>query len=1074
MRNLTRFLLFIALGVFAAVSGYSQITTSGINGKVTNPDGSPLPGATVIATHVPTGSLFGATTDDGGFYRLPNMDVGGPYTVKVSFVGFESWTKENIYLTLGQTSKVDANLKSTEVRLGEVAVIGKKSNVNVFDGNRTGAQTVVPLEKLEVMPTIGRDLTDFTRLVPQASVDDNGAITIAGVNNRYNALMIDGAAQNDVFGLAASGVNGGQTGGTPISMDAIEQFQVTLAPYDVRHSGFAGAGINAVTRRGTNKFSGSVYTFFRNQDLSGKTPTSIQPVDSLRTQLAPYKAQTTGFRLGGPIIKNKLFFFINGEFQREQTPQPFDVATYGGASSANGLDSLSNFVKTNYNYDTGVYDANTRELNSNKLLARLDWNINEHNKLMLRHSYTYNESIGPSRSSNRTISFYNGGIYFPSTTNATTLELKSNYANLSNSLLMGYTTVVDDRDPMGANFPSVIINDGNGTIYFGSEAFSAGNSLSQKIFTLTDNLTLYKGKHTITLGTSNEFADVYNLFVRQMYGEYRFKSVADFYANKPYQYDRSYSLVDDITGDGSAAAANFQMAQVGLYAQDEFRVSDNFKLSFGIRGDMPIFMDSPKQNPVFDSLTIPKIIAAGWDSTLMSGVRAGQMPKSQILFSPRIGFNWDISGEEKTQIRGGVGIFTSRLPLVWPGGAYSNCGMLVGGTRQTTGITFNPDWNTQPTATDFGKTDAVPSGQVDLFTKSFKFPQVFRANIGIDQKLSWNMVLTLEGIFTKTINNVVYYNLNVDPDAAYTLTGTPDTRNYYNNAAVDKTYTRIILADNTNQGYGYNLTASIEKPFDNGFTANVAYTFGRALALNDATSSQNSSQWRYMETYTGLNHLTLSTSDFDLGHRILAFASYRVEYLKHAATTISVYFNGQSGYHYSYVYNDVNGLLDGEKENVGNLIYIPAAKGDIIFKDAATAEQQWTDLNAYIEGDKYLNAHRGAYAERNSARTPFAKIVDLRLAQDIFVDALGTRQKLQITFDIFNLGNMINKDWGHRYYVTNDAFQLIKFEAFTNDSNGKPTIPTFSFKTPTSTLNTDDSGVRSARWMAMIGVRYSF
>jgi hypothetical protein len=1064
----------MVMGIFMAASGYSQITTSGINGKVINPDGSPLPGATVVATHVPTGSLFGATTDAGGFYRLPNMDVGGPYTVKVSFVGFESWTKENIYLTLGQTSKVDAALKSTEVVLGEVAVIGRRNNVNVFDGNRTGAQTVVALEKLEVMPSIGRDLTDFTRLTPQASVDDNGAITIAGVNNRYNALMIDGAAQNDVFGLAASGVNGGQTGGTPISMDAIEQFQVTLAPYDVRHSGFAGAGINAVTRRGTNKFTGSVYTFFRNQDLSGLTPTSIQPVDSLRTKLAPYKAQTTGFRLGGPIIKNKLFFFVNGEFQREQTPQPFDVSTYGGASTAAELAALSDYVKTTHNYETGVYDANTRELNSNKLLARLDWNINEHNKLMLRHSYTYNESIGPSRSSNRTINFYNGGIYFPSTTNATTVELKSNYATLSNSLLMGYTTVVDDRDPMGANFPSVIINDGNGTIYFGSEAFSAGNSLDQKIFTLTDNLTLYKGKHTITLGTANEFADVYNLFVRQMYGEYRFKSVADFYANKPYQYDRSYSLVDDVTGDGSAAAANFRMAQLGLYVQDEFRVSDNFKLNVGIRADMPIFLDEPIQNPVFDSLTIPKIIAAGWDSDLMSGVSAGKMPKSQVLFSPRIGFNWDVTGEEKTQIRGGLGIFTSRLPLVWPGGAYSNSGMLVGGTRQTTGITFNPDWNSQPTATDFGSKDAIPSGQVDLFTKNFKFPQVFRANLGIDQKLPWNMVLTLEGIFTKTMNNVVYYNLNVSPNAAYQLSGTPDTRNYYSNAAIDKTYTRIILADNTNEGYGYNFTASLEKPFDNGFTANLAYTFGRALALNDVTSSQNSSQWRYNETYTGLNNLTLSTSDFDLGHRVLAFVSYRVEYLKHAATTISLYFNGQSGYHYSYVYNDVNGLLSGEKENPGNLIFIPATKDQIIFKDAATADQQWTELNAYIEGDKYLKGHRGEYAERNSARTAFAKILDLRLAQDIFVDALGTRQKLQITFDVFNLGNLINADWGRRYYVTNDAFQLIKFESFQNDANGKPTIPTFSFKTPTSTVNTDDSGVRSSRWMALIGVRYSF
>jgi hypothetical protein len=1083
MRNLTRFLLFIILGVFAVTSGYSQITTSGINGKVTNPDGSSLPGATVIATHVPTGTLFGATTDEGGFFRLPNMDVGGPYTVKVSFVGFESWTKQNIYLTLGQTAKVDASLKSTEVRLGEVAVIGRRGNADVFDGNRTGAQTVVSLEKLDAMPTIGRDLTDFTRLTPQASVDDNGAINIAGVNNRYNSIMIDGAAQNDVFGLAASGVNGGQTGGTPISMDAIEQFNVTLAPYDVRSSGFAGAAINAVTRRGTNEVSASVYGFYRNEKLSGKTPLvllnteglSKDSIASLRKPLADFTAITSGVRVAGPIIKNKLFFFVNAEVQRDQTPQPFVFDEYTGNSTLEQINALGDFLQSEYGYDAGGFIDNTKELKSNKFLARLDWNINEVHKLMLRHSLTNHQSLGPSRSTGGAINFYNGGVYFPSTTNSTTLELKSNFSNMSNNLMLVYTDVNDDRDPMGMDFPAVNILDGKGAINFGSEQYSTGNGLIQKSVTLTDNLSIYKGKHTITIGTSNEFAHVYNLFVRQNYGYYRFNSIADFYNNKAFNYARYYSLVDDITGDGSAAAADFNMLQLGLYAQDEFQASDNFKLTFGVRADMPIFLTDPITDTLFNSVTIPKIEAAGWD---MMGAKAGQMPKPQVMISPRIGFNWDVSGDQSAQLRGGVGIFTSRLPLVWPGGSYTNSGVIVGGfSVNKDSIGFIPEYDQQYEATDLGSSVRTPSGQMDLFASNFKYPQMFRANLGFDHKLPGGIVGTVEALFTKTLNNVVYYNLNYNANPVGTLTGA-DNREYYDNAnKVDRTYDRIILGANTNQGYSYNFTVSLDKPFTNGFAANVAYTYGRSMALNDATSSQNSSQWRYMEYVNSLNKLDLSISDFDMGHRVLAYGSYMIEYLNHAATTISMFYNGQSGMPYSYIYDDYNSKVNGGRgltgwagENEGAMIFIPETKDQIVFADAATADAQWDALNSFIESDKYLSKHRGEYAARNGARTPFEHMIDLKIAQDFFIKSGNTKHKLQLTFDVFNLANLLNANWGPKYYAYVNTMQLITFKGFAADG----TTPTFSYTAPKSVYSVDDSGIRASRWMAQIGVRYAF
>ncbi|MCD6347922.1 MAG: TonB-dependent receptor [Bacteroidales bacterium] len=1078
MRRLTHLFMMVTLGMFLAGTSMAQVTTSGMNGKVTGPDGKALIGATVVAIHVPTGAQFGGISDAQGFFRLPNMDVGGPYTLKVTYVGYESWTKGGIYLTLGQTYKTNIGLKTTKVNLGEVAVVGQRGAVDIFDGNRTGSETVVSLDKMDAMPTVGRDLTDFTRLTPQATVDDNSAISIAGVNNRFNSLTIDGANQNDAFGLAASGVNGGQTGGTPISLDAIEQFQITIAPYDVRHSGFAGAGINAVTRRGANKFTGSVYGYYRNQDLSGQTPLNAisgaadmtaEEINDARKKLADFTAMTSGFRLGGPIIKNKLHFFINGEVQRDATPQPFDMGGYNGNSSSSDLSALGDYLKNTYDYDPGSFDANTRELKSDKFLARVDWNISEIHKLMLRHSYTRHESFSPYRSSASSINFYNNGVYFPSKTNSTTLELKSNFEGMSNDLIAVFTTVRDDRDPMGSEFPAVRIYDGDGTIYFGSEPYSTANGLNQNVFSVTDNFSIYKGKHTITFGTSNEFAGVYNLFMRKNFGEYRFYSMQDFYDNKPAQYERGYSLVDNLTGDGSAAAADFNMLQLGLYVQDEYQVTDDLKLTFGIRADMPIFMTSPNEDEDFNSTTIPMLEAAGWD---MMGAKAGQMPKSQVMFSPRLGFNWDVSGDENTQLRGGIGIFTSRLPLVWPGGSYTNNGLTIGGVyvKSSWGydIVFSGDWQDQYTNTDFGMEDAIPSGQMDLFTSNFKFPQMFRANLGLDQKLAWGMIGTVEGIFTKTINNMNYYNMNVSPNAEFNLTGA-DTRPYFSSDKIDPTYTRIMVGANTSEGYAYNFTAVLEKPFDNGLTANVAYSFGRSMAVNDGTSSQNSSQWRYMEQVNGLNNLPLSYSDFDQGHRIIAFLSYRKEYFNHAATRISVFYNGNSGYRFSYVYNDY-GDLSGHGENSGNLIYVPASSSDMVFADDATATEQWTALNDYIENDPYLSAHRGEYAERNGARTPFRNTIDMKIAQDIFVQAGETRHKLQLTLDVFNLGNMINPDWGRRWYVANDAFRLIKFKGFAADG----TTPTFEFKAPKNTWSADDSGLRSSRWMAQVGVRYSF
>ena len=1071
-------LVVISSGLFA-----QGVTTSGINGKVNDINGEALPGATIKVIEDNTGTEYGTISDSKGFYHLPNMNVGGPYTITVSYVGFEPFKKGDIYLSLGQTFKIDVQLSEKAMELEGVEIIGSRNDI--FDGNRTGAETVVTNNEITTMPTIDRSIGDYVRMTPQASFTGGGGISIAGQNNRYNAISIDGAVNNDVFGLAATGTNGGQTGGTPISMDAIDQFQITLAPYDVRQGGFAGASINAVTRRGSNDFEGSAYMLYRNQDFAGKTPGEIETDE--RTKLADFTANTYGMRLGGPIIKNKLFFFINAEFQRNETPQPFSFSEYSGESTLEEITALGNFVENKYGYKPGQFLESTKKLESDKLLARFDWNISKNHKLMIRHSYVKNVATDPYRSSGRAIYFSNYGEYFPSTTNSFAAELKSNWNKFSNNLIVGYTTVRDNRDPIGDKFPTLRIYDGSGTIYMGSEPYSTGNQLDQDILTVNENLTYYMGAHSITFGANMELSKTYNLFMRKAFGEYRFASVSDFMNDSSaIQYERGYSLVDDVVGDGSEAAADFRTLQVGFWVQDDWQVNDKFKLTAGVRVDVPMYLDEPNAHGKeaiwngFNDTTLAKVRAYGYDTY---GAEAGKMPEPQFLINPRIGFNWDVNGDESLQVPGGADICTSRLPLVWPGGAYTNNGLTVGGVYYKSAwgqpIPFRPQWDNQYTAQDFGQKDAIPSGQMDLFGKDFKYPQVFRTSLAIDKKLPWGLIGTVEALYTKTINNVLYFNLNQKPAEGKYLTGTPDHRPLYPGESIEPAYTRIMLGTNTNKGYSYNLTTQLTKPFKNGFTGSLAYTFGRTMSLNDGTSSQNSSQWRYMENVYGLNHLEMSYSDFDLGSRILAFVSYKKEYANNFATTISVYYNGQSGSRYSYVYNDY-GDLNGEGENAGNLIYVPNDASEINLIDIVddvlvvkTTEEQWNNLNALIKSDDKLNDRRGDYAERNGSRLPFESTFDLRIAQDFYLKAGKQTHTLQVSLDIFNFANLLNKDWGVKRYISYGAYQLLDFEGYMEDG----TTPQFSYDGPDDVediYNIDDSGLFSSRWQAQIGVRYIF
>lgn len=1054
----------ISLGTLLAQGS----TTGSMSGSVSDGSG-PLPGATIIALHVPTGAEYATITNIQGDFIIRNMKVGSGYKVTASYVGFSDYVVSDITLNLGQNYNLDMTLSEKATELAGVAIIANSNDE--FDPNRTGAETVIDEEAINSLPTVSRSISDFTRLTPQANVTAGGGISIAGTNNRYNAIFIDGAVNNDVFGLADNGQNGGQIGISPISIDAIEQFQVVISPFDVRQGGFAGGGINAVTRSGTNTVEGSAYYLLRNENFAGKSPGVLEFDEEDRELLPNFSAQTYGFRIGGPIIKDKLHFFANVEIQRDQTPRPFSLDSYTGTATADTLAKLEGYLNS-LGYDPGGYENTIAKLNGEKFLVKLDWNISQMHKLSLRHSYTKGQSVSPNGSFTSGIRYANSGIDFTSTTNSTALELNSVFGASTNNLIIGVTLVRDDRDPMGNPFPYVSIDEGN--IQLGSEQFSTANVLDQDIITLTDNFDIYRGKHTITFGTHNEFYNIRNVFIRQNFGSYRFNNVNEFVTGQPsYDYDRSYSLVDDVTGDETEGAASFKALQLGFYAQDEIAVNNRFNLTVGLRLDIPMFLDNPIDDGHFNNNTANDIQEAGWD---LKGAKAGQAPKTQFLLSPRVGFNYKLNEEGNLQVRGGVGIFTSRVPFVWPGGMYNNNGATVGGVSEP-GVEFVPEWDQQPTYGSINDTtDVIPQGQMDLFAEDFKFPQILRASLAFDYGFGNGWVATVEGMYTKTLNNVFYESVNLKPSTE-TLNGSPDNRPVYNRFdRIDNRYTAIYLGSNTSEGYAYNITAQLQKNFDFGLGAFVAYTYGDAEAIFEGTSSQNSSQWRGSYSVTGRNFSPLGRSDFSAGHRVIGSLNYRIAYGKGGyASSITLVYEGQSGTPFSYIYNDF-GRLTNEDSRERTLVYIPRTKDEIrLVGTDEEVDEQWAALNAYIENDDYLKENRGNYAEKNASRIPFTGIVDLRLAQDFIMQ--GTNHVLTVGFDIFNFTNLLNKDWGVRYGSNFGSVYLLRHEGNITDGEVE-NIPTFSFDTETKELgdllNIDDSGITSSRWQAQLSIRYTF
>jgi len=1086
-----RKLLLAVLAMFLTLAVAAQVTTGSISGIVKNKAGEPLVGASLKVTHLPTGTVYQTTTRKGGNFDINNVNPGGPYKIEVSFVGYESQTKQDIFVDLGEGQKIDIDLDTKASELQEVVIAGTRTN------RGPGSETTVGRDKMANIPTVGRNLQDYLRATPQfkmssaGSASSEGAMSFAGQNVRYNSFYIDGAVNNDVFGLAYSGTNGGQSGIAPISVDAIDQFQVSISPYSASLGNFTGAAINAITKSGTNEIHGSAYYIFRNDELSGKTPTGLK---NKATKLSNFSNKTFGFTLGGPIIKNKLFYFVSAELQRDNTPQPFDYTTYqGDTKNAAVLQQIKDTVaKRLGGYNIGNYDNNETYTISDRVTAKLDWNISNKNKLALSYRYNGGERSVIFASTPTSLTFDKNGYIFPTKTNSASAELKSTIGkNSSNRILFTFTNVEDDRSPVGGGnaTPVVQITDGaTSRIFFGTEANSTLNYLKQNTYNIVEQFKFNVGKHSLMAGLEGEYYKAFNIFINNSAGSYQYASVADFLNNaRPTQYLANFPL--DFKDEKSTnAAAKFDIFKGAIFLNDEFRVSKNFSLTLGIRADYYNFITKPRFDQFAIDSALPKF-AQYYD---LKGAVPGLKPKIPVEISPRLGFTYNIP-QEKVTIRGGIGLFAGRIPMVWPGGIYNNNGLSSGGytvSSSVNGTIYAQDKirfvGSPYTPEQLGISLRNAKGQLNLISKEFKMPKVFRTSIALEKRLDRGWAISLENIFTKNINDIYYQNINLLPPTLKMATG-PDTRTVY-----PSSINIPIRSDGTNpynngvylirnvegeKAYSNNTTLSISRTSRTGLNLNVSYNFGFSEVVNEAQSSTSNSQWSSMETVNGRNFVGLTHSDNSGAHRIFGYVSKKFEYLnKRMSTTVAFTYTGQSGNPFSYVYSG-QAVRDGI--NFNDLIYIPTASElqamTFITTSSVTAapQQQKDAFELFIQNDKYLSQNRGKFAERNSNRTPFTNIIDMKITQMFNLKVGNRTYSAEVAYSMFNLTNFLNRKWGRQYVVANDNYSLLSF-SYASSSN---LTPRYTFNPNTAlapTVYQRFNPSYTARWLSQLEFRIRF
>ena len=1066
------------------------VTTSSITGTVTGANGG-IPGARVTAVHVPSGSTYSATARTDGRFTIPGMRVGGPYRVSATFIGYQRATVEDIFLTLGTVSDVPLSLTRAVVSLAEVLVT---ASTGPFSSGRTGAATTVDRRTIESLPTISRNIGDFTRLTPQSS-----GSSFAGQDTRLNNITVDGSYFNNSFGL--SGTPGGRTGVSPIPLDAVDQIQVAIAPFDVRQGNFVGAGVNAVTKSGTNSFEGSVYYVGRNQNFNG---TKAGDNILIRT---PSKFGQFGARLGGPILRNKLFFFVNFEDDQLTAPGSNFLANTGGQPITGNttrvlekdLTDLSTFLQTKFNYATGDFRPSNLETPSRRLITKLDFNANDRNKFSLRFigldsktdvltSNSGSLGNGNRRSNPNSLSFANSNYAVVENIRSAVGEWNAQVgSNMSNNLIVGYTTNDESREPKGAFFPLVdILRGGLTYTSFGFEPFTPSNQLYYNTAQLQNNFSIFTSKHDLTFGVTAQRYRSTNVFFFGAQSAYVYNSLDDFYADansyladknrttSPVTLNKFQVSYNNIPGQ-TEPVQPLDVFYAGAYAQDEWRAADNLKVTLGLRFDVPRFKNTAFANSEVDGFTFRD------ENGAPVKYSTSKLPNANILFSPRLGVNWDVRGDKTTQVRGGTGIFTGSPAYVWISNQIGNNGVLTG-FEQLTNTKARP-FNPNPDAYKPTDVTGAPARGYGLnFTDpSYKFPQVWRSNVAVDQKLPYGLVGTAELLYGKDVNGTYYINANLAP-AIGNFTGA-DQRPRYAAGSANRVISKIsnaVVLKNQNIGYSYSLAGSLEKSFSSGFYAKAAYNYGVARNTVDPGSIASGTFFSN-EISRDPNNPGVAYSQFSPGHRSFLALSYRREYFRFGATSVSLFAERATQGNTNYTFaNDVNS--DGGFSN--DLIYIPKDASEMNFVQynfvtgsgatattrTFTVAEQTAAWEAFIQQDPYLRAHRGEYAERGAVFLPQVVRADVSISQDIYRAVNGKRNSLQIRLDILNAGNLINKNFGVGARLTTN-------QPLTNGAANAAGALTYRLRNIgtdlLSTTYTKNSGIGDVYRM-QLGLRYTF
>ena len=1091
-------LLLAGIAMLAGTLAYAQVTTSSMNGRVADEKGEPVVGAAVVATHEPSGTVYGAIVNQNGQYTINGMRAGGPYKVEVSSVGYNSLLFKDVTLQLAETYNLSATLKESTEFLEQVVVIGTAKSK--FSNENTGAATNIDNSQIAALPTVSRSITDVTRLSPYGG---NG-MSFAGADGRTANFTVDGANFNNNFGLSEKLPGGG----SPISIDAIEEMQVVISPFDVRQTNFIGGGINAITKSGTNTFKGTAYVYHKNENLRGDAICGEQ----ITGARAKDRTTTYGFTLGGPIVKNKLFFFVNYEYVNTPTianrwrgseDGKEDANNYISRTKLSDLQKVSDFVKDKYGYDTGSYTNFPADESNQKILARIDWNINEKNHLAVRYNYTLNRGwnapnktsmdggtrASGARTSQYSMSFANSMYAIDNSVHSISIDLNSRITdNLSNQFLATFSKLDDTRSTGSSEFPFIDILDGSGQNYMalGYELFSWNNAVHNTIANVRDDLTWYLGNHKVTGGLRYEYQMADNAYMRNGTGYYRYSSLDDFLNGAAPEI---VNLTYGYNGEKNPAA-RVRFSQASIYAQDEWSVRENFKLTYGVRFDGLFFnnKDVVTNNAILKLNYYPK--AKDFKET---HIDTGKWPGAQLAISPRVGFNWDVFNNKSLKVRGGTGLFSGRLPLVFFTNMPTNSGSVqyqaqinaknaakkgftmaefAGGLvkdangKVTTNALYQKLLGLGYPANYKPEDGTVPSS-ISAVDSKFKMPQVWKTSLAVDYAIptSFPFSVSVEGIFNKTINGVMISDWSMKDAGSYAKFNGVDNRPIYPDSF--RNGTSAFVLENTNKGYGYSASATVNMTPIPEVNIMAAYTHTASKEITSMPGSNAESAFTYVPTVAGPNYIDLHNAINVIPDRFIASVTHNDHCGNHFSLIYETW-RGSSNYSYM-LSNDMNG--DGYAYDA---VYIPTdaqvKNGDFRF----VSDDDRDRFMAFVHKDKYLSKHQGQYAEAYSVYSPWVHRVDFSYKHDFKVKAGKTTNILQLGFDIKNLLNLFNSNWGVMK-ILNPAIgteaKILKYEGA--DADGYAKFSTPKGVTGNTKTFTPNHAIGQC-WYASIGIKYMF